>query len=79
MNGKSIHFSGFSRHMKKVRYIPGNNEKPGVMKFTYKDRSGGTNNIFYTFETHVLVPSQYNQKAKEAANAIIREYGCYSL
>ncbi len=65
--------------MKKVRYIPGNNEKPGVMKFTYKDKNVRPNKISYTFETHVLVPSQYNQMAKEAASAIIKEYGCYSM
>ncbi len=82
VNGRFVFFSSLEKSLEKVRYIPGTDEKPGVMKFTYKDKQNtkhGGGGITYTNEIHIFVPSQYNQKAKEAANAIIREYSCYSL
>jgi hypothetical protein len=77
LNGKFVYFPTFGRSLQSVRYISGNDEKPGVMKITYKD-TNPKNRVSYTFETHVFIPSQYNQTAKEAASAIIKEYGCYS-
>lgn len=81
VNGRFVFFSSIFRSLAKVRFIPGDAEKPGVMKFNYidkqKTRHGGT--MTYENEIHIFVPSQYNQQAKEASHAIIKEYSCYSL